>query len=133
MENVIKSLSDFRICYICCLISTLCLLQVISHSDILTETQNEGALEQIQFLEDAARHRRTVGEEEIVMTPPQFSRPLHNIETIEGTNIHLECRLQPVGDSSMRVDWFVNGRPVKIGQLNYFFSKLAAEICCFEM
>lgn len=133
MENVIKSLSDFRICYICCLFSTLCLLQVISHSDILTETQNEGALEQIQFLEDAARHRRTVGEDEIVMTPPQFSRPLHNIETIEGTNIHLECRLQPVGDSSMRVDWFVNGRPVKIGKLNYFFSKLAAEICCFEM
>lgn len=130
---MIKSLSDVRICYICCLISTLCLLQVISHSDILTETQNEGALEQIQFLEDAARHRRTVGEDEIVMTPPQFSRPLHNIETIEGTNIHLECRLQPVGDSSMRVDWFVNGRPVKIGKLNYFFSKLAAEIFCFEM
>lgn len=112
---------------------TLCLVQVISHSDILTETQNEGALEQIQFLEDAARHRRTVGEDEIVMTPPQFSRPLHNIETIEGTNIHLECRLQPVGDSSMRVDWFVNGRPVKIGKLNYLFSKLVAEICCFEM
>lgn len=89
--------------------------QVISHSDILTETQNEAALEQIQFLEDAARHRRTVGEEEIIMTAPQFSRPLHNIETIEGTNVHLECRLQPVGDSSMRVEWFVNGRPVKTG------------------
>jgi len=42
-------------------------------------------------------------------------RPLHNLETIEGTNIHLECRLQPVGDPSMRVEWFVNGKPVKTG------------------
>lgn len=89
---------------------------MISHSDILTDTQNEAALEQIQFLEDASRHRRTVGDEEVILTAPQFTRPLHNIETIEGTNIHLECRLQPVGDSTMRVDWFVNGHPVKTGK-----------------
>ncbi|XP_054275488.1 titin isoform X3 [Macrosteles quadrilineatus] len=90
-------------------------VRVISRSDILTDTQNEAALEQIQMLEDMSRNRRTVGEEEVIMTPPSFTRPLHNIETIEGTNIHLECRLQPVGDSTMRVDWFVNGRPVKTG------------------
>jgi hypothetical protein len=49
------------------------------------------------------------------MTAPSFTRPLHNIETMEGTNIHLECRLQPVGDPSMRVEWFVNGVPIKTG------------------
>lgn len=87
----------------------------MSREDILTDSQNESALEQIQYLEDASRHQRTIAEDTTVMQPPQFTRPLHNIETVEGTNIHLECRLQPVGDSSMRVDWFVNGKPVKTG------------------
>ena len=27
---------------------------------------------------------------------PCFTNPLHNIETVEGTNINLECRLIPV-------------------------------------
>lgn len=66
-------------------------------------------------MEDASRHRRTVTEDVTIVQAPQFTRPLHNIETVEGTNIHLECRLQPVGDPSMRVEWFVNGRPVKTG------------------
>nr|CAD7404271.1 unnamed protein product [Timema cristinae] len=92
-----------------------CYSRVISQSDILTESQNEQALEQIQYLEDSSRHRRTVAEDVTVMQAPQFTRPLHNIETVEGTNIHLECRLQPVGDPTIRVDWFVNGRPVGTG------------------
>lgn len=90
-------------------------VRVIGRSDVITETQNEDALEQIQMLEDSSRHRRHVTEDITIVQPPQFTRPLHNLETIEGTNIHLECRLQPVGDPNMRVDWFVNGRPVKTG------------------
>ena len=46
---------------------------------------------------------------------PTFTKPLRNIETAEGTNVHLECRLQPVGDNSMRVEWFVNDQPLKVG------------------
>lgn len=26
--------------------------------------------------------------------------------------IHFEARIEPVGDPSMRVDWFINGRPL---------------------
>jgi hypothetical protein len=46
------------------------------------------------------------------MQAPKFIRSLQNIETTEGANIHLECYLQPIGDASMRVEWFVNGKPV---------------------
>lgn len=67
------------------------------------------------MLEDSSRYRKHVAEDITIVQPPQFTRPLHNLETVEGTNIHLECRLQPVGDPNMRVDWFVNGRPVKTG------------------
>lgn len=85
----------------------------MSRSDILTETQNESSLEQIELLE--SRGRRIEREEAVIAAPPVFTRPLHNIETLEGTNVHLECRLQPVGDSTMKVDWLVNGKPVRIG------------------
>ena len=29
--------------------------------------------------------------------------------------MHLECRLEPLNDPTMRVEWFQNGRPVTIG------------------
>ncbi|XP_033210459.1 titin [Belonocnema kinseyi] len=106
-------------------------VRVIGKSGILTDTQNEQSLEQIQMLEDSSKYRRTQQEEVTVMQPPQFSRPLHNIETVELTNVHLECRLQPVGDASMRVDWFVNGRPVKTGHRfrpSYEFDYVALDI-----
>jgi hypothetical protein len=82
----------------------------------VTDTQHEAALEQIQMLEDSSRYRKHVTDDITVVQPPQFTRPLHNLDTIGGTNVHLECRLQPVGDPSMRVDWFVNGRPVPTGK-----------------
>lgn len=90
-------------------------VRVIGRSDIITDTQHEQSLEQIQMLEDSSRYRKHVTEDVTVLQAPQFTRPLHNIETVEGTNVHMECRLQPVGDPTMKVDWFVNGVPVKTG------------------
>jgi titin len=29
--------------------------------------------------------------------------------------VHLECRLQPVNDPNLKVDWFVNGKPIPQG------------------
>ena len=106
-------------------------VRVIGRSDIVTDTQNEQALEQIQMLEDSSRYRRMQQEEVTVQQAPQFTRPLHNIETIELTNVHLECRLQPVGDAFMKVDWFVNGKPVKTGHRfrpSYEFDYVALDI-----
>jgi len=67
------------------------------------------------MLEDASRYQKMTTEEESIMQAPQFTKPLHNIQTSEGTNVHLECRLKPVGDPTMKIDWLVNGRPVKTG------------------
>lgn len=87
-------------------------VRVIGASDIVTDSQVD--MEQINALEIG--NRRSAAFDDVqVLQPPQFTRPLHNIETIEGTNVHLECRLQPVGDPTMIVEWFVNGFPVKTG------------------
>lgn len=106
-------------------------VRVIGRSDVVTDSQHEQSLEQIQMLEDASRYQRMVQDEVTVMQPPQFTRPLHNIETVELTNVHMECRLQPVGDSSMRIEWFVNGRTVKTGHRfrpSYEFDYVALDI-----
>ncbi|CAG5081160.1 Similar to sls: Titin (Drosophila melanogaster) [Cotesia congregata] len=106
-------------------------VRVIGRSDVVTESQNEQSLEQIQMLEDSSKYRRHVQEDVTVVQAPQFTRALRNIETVELTNVHLECRLQPVGDPTMRVEWFVNGMPVTIGHRfrpSYEFDYVAMEI-----
>ena len=47
---------------------------------------------------------------------PVFVTPLQDAApTSEGQNIHLEARLEPIGDPSIKVEWFCNGRPLTIG------------------
>ena len=48
--------------------------------------------------------------------PPVFKTTLVDPEPVsEGKNIHLEARLEPIGDPSLKVEWFFNGRPLTIG------------------
>ncbi|CAL4067925.1 unnamed protein product, partial [Meganyctiphanes norvegica] len=89
-------------------------VQVLGTSYIESETMHGEAMEQISYLENA-RNQRGGQEETEINQAPTFAKSLKNIETIEGTNIHLEARLQPVGDSSMRIEWFFNDEPLKVG------------------
>lgn len=55
--------------------------------------------------------------EEISKSKPIFTQPLNDLPPLnEGKNIHLECRLEPMGDPTMRVEWFQNGKPVTVGK-----------------
>lgn len=112
---------------------TSALVRVIERSDVLTESQNQQAVEQIQMLEDSSRRGRQVQEDITVMEAPHFTRILKNIDTVEGTNVHMECRLLPVGDSSMRISWMCNGKPVKTGHRfrpAHEFDYVALDILC---
>jgi len=51
-------------------------------------------------------------EEDRIYPPPRFIIPLHDIEQLEGGRIHFEARIEPVGDPTMIVEWFINGRPL---------------------
>ena len=42
-----------------------------------------------------------------------FSCSLDNLR--EGDHAHLECRLEPVNDPNLKVEWFVNGVQLKAG------------------
>lgn len=61
---------------------------------------------------ERAKPRAPHSEEDRSYPPPQFIVPLASTSQVEGGRIHLEARIEPVGDPTMRVDWFHNGRPL---------------------
>lgn len=46
-------------------------------------------------------------------------------ELVEGQLAHFECRVLPVGDSSLRFEWYINGVELKMGKffLLFFFNR----------
>ncbi len=108
-------------------------ITVISQSNIVTESEYSQSLVQIQRLEDRSRYKRDVDMEVIVSKPPVFIKSLSNIETMEETNVHLECRIGPSGDSSMTIEWFKDGQPITVGHRfrpQFDFDFVALDILC---
>lgn len=49
---------------------------------------------------------------------PVFTQPLQNIDAIaEGQTAHFECRLIPVGDPTLKVEWFRNEKPLETSKM----------------
>ena len=41
---------------------------------------------------------------------------LHSLENLkEGDHAHLECRVEPINDPNLKIEWFVNGIAIKTG------------------
>ncbi|XP_015783235.1 titin isoform X1 [Tetranychus urticae] len=90
-------------------------IKVTKDSRVVTASQYPDSAEQIRHLEDHSRYKRQEMVETSVDRAPIFTKPLKNVETFEGTNVHLESRLLPSGDNSMVVEWFVNGVALPVG------------------
>lgn len=105
-------------------------LNVAPRPGIVRDTQNQGALEKIHYLEGDKNQRRVVDETQIV-DKPEFGRALKNVAVEEGKPVHLEATLTPVNDATMTVDWFCNGRPIQQGhrfKTTYDFGFVALDI-----
>ena len=88
-------------------------LQIQSIKSIQTDTMYEETMKKLNVLEQGHRPPATMHDEEKTHQKPIFTQPLHNIYNIrEGTNAHLECRLIPVNDPSMKIEWYKNGQPL---------------------
>jgi hypothetical protein len=71
----------------------------------------------MQYLEDSSRYRRTDVTDEVVAVRPRFLTKPKSAELREGGHAHFECKLEPVTDSNLKVEWYKNGRPIIIGEL----------------
>lgn len=97
-----------------------CKLQVRGRQGIILEPQLPSnfrtGTESIQKLEESLYKREELATEEETPRPPKFTVELKdNVDVPEGSPIHFDCRVEPVGDPSMRIDWFQNNRPFATG------------------
>lgn len=93
---------------------TQCTLEVSGKSGLLLDTMDRDRLNQLRNLEHKERHR--VDEIDAPITKPVFTTPLNNVDNaVESGHVHLECRLEPVNDPNLRVEWFINEKAVKTG------------------
>jgi len=93
---------------------TTCEIAVEGKQGLCLDTLDAARLEKIRTLESSEETQR----EEITLElqKPVFTTPLNNLENVgEGEHAHLECRLEPVNDPKLRVEWFVNGKEIKTG------------------
>ena len=91
-------------------------LRVDAHATIDYSSMHSKAVEQTARFETKQTVVKQEFEEVSASGPPVFKTTLVDPEPVsEGKNIHLEARLEPIGDPSMKVEWFFNGRPLTIG------------------
>lgn len=84
-------------------------LKVIAKGSIITESQRPEGLEKIRQLESLQPFTRPEVPEPVTRQRPVFTQPLQNIDSIvEGQTARFECRLIPVGDPTLKVEWFRN-------------------------
>lgn len=88
-------------------------MTVNRRSTIESSPQNPNSLQYIQQLEDYSKYQRTESVDEIANQKPVFIRPLKSLGQLEeGRNAHFEGQLTPVSDSTMKVEWYKDGRPI---------------------
>lgn len=85
-------------------------------ADIQLETQHPEGMKKIQELEQGRVTPRPE-EPERHFEKPIFTQLLTGPQELwEGETAHFECRVVPVGDPSLKFDWYVNGKELKMGK-----------------
>lgn len=89
-------------------------LNVLTEGSIITESQRPEGLEKIRQLEMLQPHARPEIPEPVTRQRPVFTQPLQNIDSIaESQTARFECRLIPVGDPTLKVEWFRNEKLIE--------------------
>lgn len=94
--------------------STSAKIKVEGRSGIVYDWQQPKKKEKITELEDFLnRPPEEAPDAEKDFDAPNFPEPLTDFgEMMEGDSAHFQCKLEPVGDPSMRIEWIHNGEKV---------------------
>lgn len=47
-------------------------------------------------------------EKEVIHQKPVFLTPLNNLDHLkEGEHAHLECRVEPINDPNLKIEWYI--------------------------
>jgi len=99
--------------------SVSCNIQVKTKQNIVTDPQLpksfQTGTDSINNLEERMWKREDISYEEMENRPPIFVTKPHNVNCYEGQPAHFDCRIEPIGDGSMRVEWYHDEKPIQIG------------------
>ena len=89
--------------------------KIKSTATILMDTVHPEGMLKISAMENRKAAPRTP-EEEKKFNKPVFTSQLTGPSQLnEGAKAHYECRIVPIGDSTMKYEWFCNGVALKMG------------------
>lgn len=104
-------------------------VQVFSRSTVTADLgipEQQRYIEKVEELEayQQQQHQKYVQETPESLYPPEFKSPIKDQHGIrEGGFAHFEARLEPVGDSTLRVEWLKDGRTVEASsRITTFFN-----------
>ena len=81
-------------------------------SQVVSESRTE--MSQFQYLE-TKKSGRAEFQEETTTQAPVFTTSPKSVEVKEGQKAHFEARIIPVSDPTLKIEWFLNGQPIKLG------------------
>ncbi|RWS25572.1 titin-like isoform X1, partial [Leptotrombidium deliense] len=106
-------------------------LTSVSQKSIIVESQFSEGMEKMSRLEESKFKSAEFHDYEILQKP-KFIKPLSTLERLnEGQRAHFETRLEPIGDPTMTVQWYHNGKPLQTGHrfiTSYDFGYVALDI-----
>jgi len=84
------------------------------------QSHHEEAMSQLNYLDSHRIHMGPLAnerpEEQDSLESPKFVRPMKEAQEVkEGKNVHFECRLMPVNDPKMVIEWYHNGQLLQSG------------------
>lgn len=80
------------------------------------DSQNPDGLRKIRHLEDSNRMTRLTEVEESVSCAPRFLTSFRDAVIIEGGSAHFESRIEPINDSTLKIEWFHNENQLTVGR-----------------
>ena len=104
--------------------------KVFAKGSLLLDSQHPEGMRKITELERSRAAHRQVSDDQQNFDKPVFVTPLTGTDVVaEGQSAHMECRVVPLGDASMKINWFKNGEALQVLSSSFSHGKpLSTEI-----
>lgn len=79
----------------------------IAKQGLYLDTLDAQRLQKIRELETVEVKEEV--EKEVIHQKPVFLTPLNNLDHLkEGEHAHLECRVEPINDPNLKIEWYLH-------------------------
>ena len=87
-------------------------MQCFKNVHFLYRREQDPEVIYLKHVEQSAHKQQKLEVEESRYGPPSFTTPLNDLTIMEGEKAHLDAKVAPVGDPSIKVEWYCNGQTI---------------------